>query len=163
MAEIFTISGAAAPLPASPAAQLQNALRALGNTNGDPNLSKLSVDGVIGPKTVVAVNYALSTYVGGSPAFPRADLDVTKVRQFAGKLVALVVQRVQRSGGAVPPPVVTRAISRHPSSFPITAPVTEAGLIPTPDSKWIWWAVGGVSILIVLSLAAVTVKKVRAK
>jgi peptidoglycan hydrolase-like protein with peptidoglycan-binding domain len=164
-AEVFTISGAAAPAAqATPAAQLQNALRALGNTNGDPKLAQLAVDGVIGPKTVAAVNYALATYVGGTPAFPRADLDVTKVRQFAGKLAALVSERVKKSGGSVPAPVVTKAISRRaapPALFPVTPPA-EASMFP-PTGKWVWYVVGGVSVLIVLSIAAATVKKVRAK
>lgn len=157
-AEVFTISGAAVSTSASPAVQLQNALRALGNTNGDPSLSKLAVDGVIGPGTVKAVNYALSTYIGGSKAFPRADLDVTRVRQYAGALAALVIQRVQQSGGSIPAPVVQHALARRSAGS--IAPVV-ADMVPTPDRKWVWYVVGGVSILIVLSLAAAAVKKVR--
>jgi lysozyme family protein len=164
MAEVFTISGAASAVTsAPPAAQLQNALRALGVTVGDPALSKLAVDGIIGPNTVKAVNHALANYVGGSAAFPRADLTVTKVRQFAGALAALVIQRVQKSGGAVPETKVqARAVVRRPSGLP--TPMDEP---PAPsgfhwEDRYTWWAVGGVSAILVLSIAAAAVKRRRA-
>lgn len=155
MAEVYTISGAADT--ASPAVQLQNALKALGNTNGDPQLSRLTVDGVIGPATVKAINYALATYIGGSTAFPRADLTVTKVRQFAGALAALVTQRVQKSGGMIPAPKVQSIV--HRSAGGIAPVVHPADLTPAGTPQWVWYAVGGVSVLIVLSLAVSVFKK----
>jgi lysozyme family protein len=167
MAEIYTISGAhaapaASPAPVSPAAQLQNALKALGNTTGDPNLSKVAVDGVIGPATVKAVNYALATYVGGTSAFPRADLDVTRVRQYAGALAALVAQRVQKSGGSVPDPVVQRAVRRSSSSGALVPiPITQQNTGMASNQQWVWYVVGGVSVLIALSLVAAALKKKR--
>lgn len=168
MAEVYTISGASpADVPgtidyerahrasapsapsAPPAVLLQNALKALGTTHGDPQLSRLTVDGVIGPNTVKAVNYALANYVGGSAQFPRADLTVTKVRQYAGTLAALVIQRVQKSGGSVPEAKIQRAAARAPA-FP-TAPVAPEP--SSPNHKLVWIAIGGISLLVLMTVA----------
>ncbi len=155
IAEVYTISGAypslgtSAPSAASPAAQLQNALKALGTTSGDSQLMSVQVDGVIGPNTVKAVNHALATYVGSTQFFPRADLTVTKVQQFAGALATLIAQRVQKSGGTVPPAQVVKVRPRAAAS----------SFVPTPDlhspsdRKWIWWVVGGVGLLVILVAA----------
>lgn len=155
-------SGTTVTVPVAPAVALQNALKALGNTAGDPKLSGLHVDGVIGPATVTAVNYALANYVGGTPAFPRADLTVVRVRQNAAALAVLVTQRVQKSGGAVPAPQVDRAPARRTSAG---APSLPPGLMPSDAGggapKWIWWVVGGVSVLLVLSMAAGVARKQR--
>ena len=174
--EVYTISGAASgydpttgmplegklvPVTSSPpAAQLQNALKALGTTNGDPALASLTVDGIIGPNTVKAVNRALATYVGATAAFPTANLDVTRVRQYAGALASLISDRVKKSGGTVPPVVVHHPVKRAPAlpSLPVAIPTTSMTASVFDNQKWIWWVVGGVSILAVLSAAASAVK-----
>jgi peptidoglycan hydrolase-like protein with peptidoglycan-binding domain len=180
--EVFTISGASSgydqttgmplepklvPVTSSPpAAQLQNALKALGTTNGDPALASLTVDGIIGAKTVAAVNHALATYIGGSATFPAANLDVVRVRQYAGALAALVADRVKKSGGTVPPvsiqhPVrrVTAALPSLPSTMPTTTAMTASVF---DGQKWIWWVVGGVGLLAVLTAATSAVKSRKA-
>lgn len=177
--EIFTISGAASgydqttgmplagklvPVTSSPpAAQLQNALKALGTTNGDPALASLTVDGIIGPKTVAAVNHALSTYVGATAAFPAANLDVTRVRQYAGALASLVADRVKKSGGTVPPVTIHHPVKRAPAvSLPVSMPATAMTASVNDGQKWIWYVVGGVGVLAVLTAAASAVKKRKA-
>jgi hypothetical protein len=185
--EVFTISGASSgydqttgmPLEAKlvpvtsspPAAQLQNALKALGTTNGDPALASLTVDGIIGPKTVAAVNHALSTYVGATVAFPAANLDIVRVRQYAGALAALVADRVKKSGGTVPPVTIEHPVKRVrsapsaglPSAISVSTSAKSGGGVDI--QKWIadhpqaiWWVVGGVSFLAVLTAAASAVK-----
>lgn len=175
MAEIYTISGAdlvpfgaPASYPAalktsgggssvsSPAARLQSALKALGNTAGNPQLSAVVVDGVIGPNTVKAVNLALANFIGATSAFPRADLTVLKVQQYAGALAALVEQRVTKSGGTVPEVIIRKAVARRAPSMP-TGP--EPSPDAPPDHKWVWYAVGGASALLLLVVAASAAKK----
>lgn len=152
-----SVPAAAVASSGSPAAQLQNALKALGTTAGDSALMSVAVDGVIGPNTVKAVNHALATYVGTTSAFPRADLTVTKVRQFAGALAALIIQRVQKSGGTVPPVQVAKARSRSSSAASAFVPLPD--LHPTSDRKWIWWVVGGVILLVILVAAGGVARK----
>lgn len=154
---------AAAASSAPPAAQLQNALKALGTTSGDPLLMKVAVDGVVGPKTVAAVNHALANYVGGTPAFPRADLTVAKVRQYAGALATLVSQRVQKSGGTVPAAVIKKSAPRAPSGpFPTTALDVTAPASGLQLPQWAWYAIGGGGLLILLMAGAAAVKRKRA-
>lgn len=180
-AEVFTISGASdeglgtpASYPAAlrtdaggggstsapPPVQLQNALKALGTTAGDSLLSGVHVDGVIGPATVKAVNHALANYVGATPGFPSANLALEKVRQSAAALAAIISQRVRESGGTIPPPQVSkpRAMVRHASGALVPAPEAP----PETDRRWIWWAVGGVGTLLILTLAVGAARKHRA-
>jgi lysozyme family protein len=142
--------------------RLQNALVALGVTaGGDPVLTSVKIDGIIGPGTVKAVNAALAKYVGATQFFPKANLDVMKVRQYAGGLAGLVEERVRKSGGTIPTPQV---VARTPRASATTAAV--AALLPQPDAapdrRWMFWAVGGVSALVLLAVAASAVKKRRA-
>ncbi len=167
-------SGTTALVPAKqaapaalPAVRLQNALVALGATaGGDRALSSIAIDGVIGPATVKAVNYALATYVGASPQFPKANLDITKVRQYAGALASLVEDRVRKSGGTVPTPQVVKrapkpALSITSAAASMIAPTSN---IPeSGDRRWVFWAVGGVGVLVMLAAAASAVKKRRAE
>ncbi len=146
---------------APPAAQLQNALRALGTTSGDPVLMAVTVDGVVGPKTVSAVNRALSQYIGSTPQFPRADLTVDKVRQYAGALAALVAQRVQKSGGTLPAAVIKRAAPRAlrlpTGNLPAVTP--EFSMQPTQQTKIVWYAIGGLGVLLLLVGVADAMKR----
>lgn len=145
-------SSAAAPV------QLQNALKALGTMAGDPSLTKIKVDGIIGPQTVKLVNYAIEKYHPAGQYFPRGNLHIGTVRSYAGGIASEITKYIQQRGGSVPTPQVQKAVARYSSvmpSIPIPAPEPEA------DRKWIWWVVGGVSVLLVLTMAASVAKKHR--
>ncbi len=174
-AEVFTISGADFGAPASypaalrtdsgggsasapPPVLLQNALKALGTAHGDGQLTSVRIDGVIGPATVKAVNYALAHYIGSTPGFLSANLTLDKVRQYAGALAAVVAEGVRKSGGTVPAPQMAKPMVRHPKTGALV-PVEQVA--PPSDNRWIWWAVGGVGTLLILTLAVKAVQKRR--
>ena len=156
---------AAARAPSSPSAppvlRLQNALRALGTTAGDPLLIAVQIDGVVGPKTTAAVNHALANYVGGTPGFPSANLTSLKVRQSAAVLADRIEARTRASGGTVPKPPTVAAKARRASSAPSYAASASVAAEP-PDRRWIYWAAGGFGALVLLAAAASAVKKRRA-
>jgi peptidoglycan hydrolase-like protein with peptidoglycan-binding domain len=133
-----------------PAAQLQKALRVLGQTTGDPTLSGLKVDGVVGPNTTKAVNYAFATY-GGST---KTDWTLQDVRTKAPTLAMMVESVVRQRGGSIAKPKA-KHVATPMSSIPTVAAE------PEPERRWIWWAVGGASVLLVLAMAASAVKKHR--
>ncbi len=158
--EVYTISGLGAAgdaSTASPVVRLQNALKALGMTAGDPQLIGIKIDGLVGPATVKATNYALAHFVGATPGFPSANLTALQVRQSAAVLADRVEARTKSSGGTVPaPPKVTvkaRSTSRAPAAPFMPAPPPEA------DHRWVFWVVGGVGVLVLLSAATVALKK----
>ncbi len=165
--EVFTISGApyfgaseaSAPAVVPPAARLQNALVALGVTaGGDPALTSIKIDGAIGPATVRAVNAALAKYVGATTLFPRANLDITKVRQYAGALAVLVEERVRKSGGTIPAPQIVKRTPRA------ALPAASALIVAPPDApdrRWLFWAAGSAGVLVLLAVAANAVGKKR--
>jgi len=128
MSEVFSISGA--PLGATnacptgwvqtpngncggpgagyraPAAEvLQNAVNALGKLVGDKVLA-VTIDGVVGPLTVAAVNRALTRHVGSGQA-PQAlrtgSLTLVQVAQNATQLGGLIAAEVGRRGGSIAP------------------------------------------------------------
>ena len=166
--EVFTISGVdpttgefhpdtKAVVAASPVVRLQNALKALGTTAGDPQLLAVGIDGLVGPQTVKMTNYALAHFVGATPGFPSATLTALQVRQSAAVLADRIEARTKASGGTVPaPPNVTarahRAASHAAASFIPSLP-------PEADHRWVFWAVGGVGVLVLLSAATTALKK----
>lgn len=139
----------------SPAKRLQNALRALGVAQGDPALSKLSVDGVIGPGTLKATNYALSTYVGGG------QHTLTQVRQNAAALADQVTHFVESHGGVVlPPSAPVKKIRMTLPALTIPSP----GAMPQSgsfDTKYVWWGVAALSGLVILSMFASVTRRRR--
>lgn len=142
--------------PSAPApARLQSALKALGETRGDPTLTKLKVDGIIGKNTVAAVNYAIAQKYMSTPHFPRPDLTLQHVRQFASGLAEVAEGAVRASGGTVP------AVKLAPKrSAAVSLPALPIAPLPAePDRKWIWWAVGGAGVLLLLAVTASAVKK----
>jgi len=173
--EVYTISGLGAPKdvpgtldyhiahpasssgPASPVVRLQNALRALGTTAGDPQLTSVSIDGVVGPATVKATNYALANFVGATPGFPKANLTAIQVRQSAAVLADRIEARTKASGGTVPPPPAVTAKSRAVSHAPAFVPEAP----PEPDRRWVFWVVGGVGTIVLLSAVTIALKKRR--
>lgn len=156
MSEVYTISGAglAAAAVAGPVARLQNAIVALGVATGDAALSRLGIDNKAGPATTKAVNYAIKQKYVVMPSFPNPNLTVQHVRRFANGIAAAVEQAVQAAGGTVPP-VVIKA-HQHVSLSPVgpiqLQPGSEAS--QPSNNKWIWYVVGGVSILLVLGIVA---------
>jgi hypothetical protein len=139
---------------------LQNALKALGTTHGDSALSGVGVDGIIGPATVKAVNYALKTYVGAGPVqsaglsgrFLNATATKSDVQQYAGTLAAVVTTAVQQQGGTVPAPTVTHRASGGGSSAAARAAAAGAiqdntgTMASNPNLVWIF---GGGALLVV--------------
>jgi lysozyme family protein len=156
MAEVYTISGpfgASVSAPRSAPLRLQNALKALGNLRGDPTLSKIGVDGIIGPKTVKAVNYAIAQKYVVMKDFPRPELTLQHVRQFSAGIAAAVEGAVKAGGGTFPLVAAASAAPRssgRASAIPLDIPAPA----PEADRKWVWWAVGGLGVLVVLSIAA---------
>lgn len=154
MPEVFTISGAT--LGASktgPAAQLQKALKILGQTAGDSALSKLAVDGVIGPNTVKAVNYAFTNY-GGST---RTDWTVEDVRKNASTLVMIVSSVVHQQGGSVPKPGAKKRASGASAADLIAAQQatkTSSYDLFTEHPNLVWWVIGGAGLVMALGFAA---------
>ncbi len=149
--EVYTISGLGAAA-ATPVVRLQNALKTLGQTVGDAQLTSLVVDGVIGPKTVAATNYAFAKYVEISQ---KSSMSPAQIRAGAAALAARVEGRVEASGGTVGAPVVVRPKQRAGAPAPVFIPP------PAPNRRWIFWAVGGVGVFVILAAAATAVKKRR--
>lgn len=145
-----------APSKASPVARLQNALRSLGVTKGDPTLSKLKVDGVVGPGTTKAVNYAIAQHYVVMPSFPNPNLTVQHVRQFAVGIATAVEGAVASGGGTLAP---VKMAAPRPRGGGIPAALPPDVLAPAESShKWVWWAVGGLGVLVILSIAAKAVR-----
>ena len=141
-----------------PAAVLQNALKALGVAMGDSKLSKLKVDGIIGPGTAKAATYAFATYLNAPNTMSAAY-----VRQHITYLTNQVVGYVQEHGGVVlPPPVGSqRKLSIMPALPPIpTSPTTpaESSFFSNIDPKYVWYGVAGFSALLILSMAASAIR-----
>lgn len=134
-----------------PAKLLQNALQALGTAQGDPTLAKIKVDGVIGPATVKATNYAFKTYLNAP-----APMDLTYVRQHANYLQGEITKYVEMHGGVVNLPMKkVKPISFTPSPTPSSSSSTTTSSSGLPfDTKYIWWGVAGFSVLLILSVAA---------
>jgi hypothetical protein len=184
--EVFTISGpadepgtidyqlahrrvAASPTSttsgsASPVVRLQNALRALGVTMGNSMLQSVAIDGVVGPATVRAVNFALANAVGASPMFPHANLTAIQVQQSAYVLADRITARVKASGGTVPDPSgIVATMKKHAAriSRALAPVVSEPSPSEPSDHRWVFWVVGGASVLVLLSVATVALKKKR--
>lgn len=141
-----------------PAALLQNALKALGTAMGDSKLSKLKVDGIIGPGTAKAATYAFATYLNAPNTMSAAY-----VRQHVAYLTQQVIGYVQEHGGVVLPPSV--ADHRRGASIPLppipTSPTTaaaESGFFSNIDPKYVWYGVAGFSALLILSIAASAIR-----
>lgn len=152
--EVFTISGAAHS--AAPPVLLQNALKALGTAHGDGALA-VAVDGVIGPGTVKATNYALATYIGAGPLqaaglsgrFLNGTATKSDIQKYADTLATIVSAAVRSAGGTVPEPVVSAAKRGGGKSVFESTPVPAAD--NTMNNPKLIWLLGG-GALIVLGL-----------
>lgn len=179
MSEVYTISGFGQPTPEqyaaleqknaqviqrqavqsriSPAKLLQNALKALGVMSGDAALSGLGVDGKIGPKTVKATNYAFTNYLKAP-----APMSQAYVQQHVTYLGAQITSYVESHGGVVPALPPPARVVRNPATIlpPSMLPQSTASGSGLPsDNKWIWYVVGGVSVLLVLGIVARSVRR----
>lgn len=160
--EVFTLGGssgfgASSSAPRAAPLRLQNALKALGQLRGDPTLTKVQVDGVIGSKTVAAVNYAIAQKYVVMRDFPRPDLTLQHVRQFSAGLAAAVEGAVKSGGGTFPTIPSGAGSSRSRSAPPAAlAPIETADV--DGGHKWVWYVVGGASLLVVLALVTSAVR-----
>ena len=138
----------------SPATLLQNVLKALGTAMGDSKLSKLKVDGKIGPLTAKAATYAFATYFNEPNT-----MTVAYVRQHITYLTQQLTTYVQEHGGVVLPPAVgsQRKSTFAPSLPPIptsAAPAEASSFLPNIDTKYIFYGVAGFSVLLLLAAVA---------
>ena len=115
------------PHPSQKIVRLQNALNALARRTGD-HLVGTHADGLVGPKTVKAVNRAMFMYAkGGAPSdFTTGRLTHGQVRDFAPQLAAYLERspiaapnRVEPAESpSLPAPAPSPQISPSPSSVP---------------------------------------------
>jgi len=88
-----------------PVADLQTALVGLGKGIGDNTLSKIAIDGVIGPKTAAATNRALTVHLGAgqAPANLRTGaLSQSVIVSQAAAITSLIEAEIRRRGFTVP-------------------------------------------------------------
>jgi hypothetical protein len=126
-----------------PILDLQTALATLGKGIGDNSLSKLSLDGLIGPKTTAATNRALTVHLGTgqAPANLRTgSLSQAVVVSQAPQITQLILAEITRRGfnaptkKALPKKAVAKAA---PSTYTAPAamqytPPAPAAAIPSP-------------------------------
>lgn len=113
------------PRPSHNIVRLQNALNALARRTGD-RLIGAHADGLVGPKTVKAVNRAMFMYAkGGAPSeFTTGKLTHGQVRDFAPQLAAYVERSPIAAANRVEPatspslPAPSPEISPSPASVP---------------------------------------------
>ncbi|HEV3059585.1 MAG TPA: hypothetical protein VGY48_15150 [Vicinamibacterales bacterium] len=96
-----------APRPLATIKRLQTALRGLAQRTGDGTAS-VPVDGLVGPHTVRAVNYAVPKYASADPLLASGNLSHAQVVAFAPQLAAAIEQAPIAAPAApsmpVPPP-----------------------------------------------------------
>lgn len=115
-----------APRPLQKIVRLQNALNALAHRTGD-HLVGARADGLVGPKTVKAVNRAMFMYAkGGAPSdFTTGKLTHGQVRDFAPQLAAYVERSPIAASNRVAPaaspslPEPTPSPEISPSSYSV--------------------------------------------
>lgn len=79
------------PKPLATVKRLQTALRGLSQRAGDPNATT-PVDGLVGPHTLRAVNYAVPKYASSDPVLASGRLTHPQVASFAPQLASAVEQ-----------------------------------------------------------------------
>jgi hypothetical protein len=99
-----------APRPLATIKRLQTSLRALSSRTGDSNAAT-PVDGLVGPHTVRAVNYAVPKYASADPLLASGRLTHAQIVSFAPQLATAVEQAPIQAPAApstpVPPPAPT--------------------------------------------------------
>jgi len=111
-------------------ADLQEALVSLGKGIGDNTLSKIVVDGVMGPKTAAAVNRALTVHLGSgqAPANLRTgSLPQATIKSQAATITQLIQAEVHRRGFSL---IATKVAKPKTVVKKTTAVTSTASMIP---------------------------------
>ncbi len=129
--------------------------------------STSSIDGVIGPATVKAMNHALSAYIGAgplqaagltAPQFLQARLTKADIQRYAGALAALVATAVRQQGGTIPPPPEVHGGGGGGGSRASSAAAQAAANAPLPDGSshpnMLWFVIGGAVLVLGLGFYA---------
>lgn len=168
MAEVFTISGArglgaSVSVPRAAPVRLQNALKALGNVHGDPTISKIAVDGVIGKGTTAAVNRAIAEKYVVMASFPRPELTIQHVRQFASGIAAAVESAVKAAGGTFPLVPTNVGAKKKATAAEVAAAQAAAAEPPLAPShsNTVWWIIGGAGLVLALGFMASAARRRR--
>jgi hypothetical protein len=116
-----------------PIVDLQTALVALGKGIGDNILSKIVIDGLIGPKTTAATNRALTVHLGAgqAPANLRTgSLSQAIVVSQAEAIAGLIETEVKRRGFTVPTPKKASAVKKAVAK-PVATYIPSAAAAPS--------------------------------
>ena len=181
MQTIFAIDGSDFGAASQDVATLQNALVALGKGIGDTSLSKLTIDGLIGPKTTAATNRAFTVHLGSGQApasYRTGAMSQAQVETSANTLAAYIETELVRRGFSAPPvKIVAPAKKATTSTTKTAAAVPTATYLPTaalkpavylpPDAsdgpsqgtQIVKWSAIGLGAVIVASLAYYLIKK----
>ena len=100
-----------APKPLATVKRLQTALRGLASRANDPNVST-PTDGLVGPHTVRAVNYAVPKYASADPLLASGRLTHPQIVSFAPQLAAAV------EGAPIPAPAAPQMQAPAPAPAP---------------------------------------------
>ena len=118
-------------------ADLQTALVALGKGIGDKILSKIVVDGIMGPKTAAATNRALTVHLGSgqAPASLRTgSLSQSVITSQASTITQLIETEVRRRGFTVP--ISKRVTTRPRVVAKTTRPKVTVAPTPIPTAVY---------------------------
>lgn len=139
MQTIFAIDGSEFGAASQDVATLQNALVALGKGIGDTSLSKLTIDGLIGPKTTAATNRAFTVHLGSGQApasYRTGAMSQAQVETSANTLAAYIETELVRRGFSAPPvKIVAPAKKATTSTTKTAAAVPTATYLPTTALK----------------------------
>jgi hypothetical protein len=184
MQTIFAIDGSDFGAASQDVATLQNALVALGKGIGDTSLSKLTIDGLIGPKTTAAVNRAFTVHLGSGQApasYRTGALSQSQVEAGANTLAAYIETELVRRGYSAPPVKIvtptkkaatgtaarTSAVATVPTATYISTAAKPAVYLP-PDAsdaassqgtQIVKWSAIGLGAVVVAGLAYYLIKK----
>jgi lysozyme family protein len=89
------------------AKRLQAALATLGKVVGSAKLKAIKADGVLGPKTVEAVNWAFTNHIGSGQApaeYRTGNLTLSNVKSMADTLSTLIEREIARRGAKTASP-----------------------------------------------------------
>jgi hypothetical protein len=133
------------PVPLTKIRRLQNALRGLATRVRDGSL-RVTADGLIGGRTVAAVNRAMVTYVGSPGTLATGHLTHAQVSAFASQLTAAIDKAPHQgdqtspgSASSMPPPVTTPWPAPSPQgapSMPAYYPQQEAEYYPPQQAYY---------------------------